>query len=83
MKGKGQITWSLNLDLYVQMFVIEHCWVMYLKSLVSKIYEKGSILVVSEESKQFITSARVVTGTRLGKTFAKEDRFLRSRECFT
>ena len=41
IKGKGKITWRLNLDLYVQLFVIEHCWVMYLKSLVSKIYEKG------------------------------------------
>ena len=80
------LVWRLHHDLSVELFdkdteiIIEHCRnVSDLKSLVSKIYEKGSTLVGYEESEKFITSARVITGT---VSTISDDDFARSFRVF-
>ena len=62
--------WRLHHDSSAELFdqevkvVIENCRVVSdIKSLVSKIQEKGVVLVGFEKSQKFITAARTITGT--------------------
>ena len=64
------LAWRLHHDLSCEIFdgdteiVIENCrFVSDLKAMLSKIKEKGSVLVGLEESRKFIAAARDITGT--------------------
>ena len=82
------LAWRLHHDLSAKLFdqevqvVIENCRVVSdIKSLVSKIQEKGAVLVGFEESNKFITAARAITGTI--KTISDKDLRSSYREFIT
>ena len=69
-KRLSTLTWTLHSDLANQVFddgtkkVIENCRVICdLKSLLEKIYQKGSVIVGLEAAKTFLNAVRNITGS--------------------